>query len=313
VLGFALALTALLRPVAIEGAARCPSADAVAHALSSLLPDAKIERADDALHVRVDDLGARWRLTVGDSRRELPDGARRCEERARQAAVVVALALAPPTVDAAETEPTPELAAPPTVEAAAPPPSEIEVRAPIEERPRPPAVSHRIFSLELGARLDMAPDADGGALAQGGVALRAALGRGRFAGALGIAAVTPSTMSLMPSTVHMTRIPIDLSLRFVAHAGPRADTVFDVGAVAHVLLLEGAVGMGGNRVDIGARAAATERFWLSDDTAFFASAEASFLPRTYALVIDEGGQSVAEGHTPDLWLGLTMGFALRWQ
>jgi len=312
VLGFALALTALLRPVTIEGAARCPSADAVAHALSSLLPDAKIARADDALLVRVDDLGTRWRLTVGDSRRELPDGARRCEERARQAAVVVALALAPPTVDSAATEPPPAVATAPTVEAAASPPSEIEVRAPIEERPRAP-VSHRMFSLELGARLDMAPAADGGALAEGGVALRAALGRGRFAGALGIAAVTPSTLSLAPSTVHMTRIPIDLSLRVLLHAGRRADTAVDAGAVAHVLLLEGAAGMGGNRVDVGARAAATERFWLSDDTAFFVSAEASFLPRTYALVIDEGGQSVAEGHTPDLWLGMTLGFAMRWQ
>src|SRR5262245_62881 len=98
----ALVLTLALRPVAIEGAARCPSSEALARALSSLLPDARVADGDHALVVRIDDFGARWRLTVDGASRELPDGARRCEERARQAAVVVALALEPPSVAVAK-------------------------------------------------------------------------------------------------------------------------------------------------------------------------------------------------------------------
>jgi hypothetical protein len=303
-----LALALALRPVSIEGTAHCPSPAALARALADMLPEARIADGDGALVVRIDDLGARFRLRVGADTRELADGGRRCEERARQAAVVVALALAPPSV---EEPPTPMLA-PPTAEAAAPPPTEAEVRAPIEERPAPRAIAPRaLVAFELGAGLHMAPSADGGTLAEGALALRLAAGRPRFQILLGVAATSPSTMKLAPAPVSMTRFPIDLSARYVARAGKERETAFDVGAVGDVLLLEAASGAGGNRLSLGVRAAASERFWLTDDAAIFASIETAFLPNTYALVIDDGMASRPEGHTPDFWLGLSLGCVVR--
>ena len=306
-----VALALALRPVSIEGTAHCPSPVALARALANMLPEAKLSDGADrdrALVVRIDDLGAKFRLRVGDDTRELADGGRRCEERARQAAVVVALALAPPSV---EEPPTPK-AEPPTTEAAAPPPSEAEVRAPIEERrPPSPIVRRTMVALELAAGLDMAPAADGGALAAGALAFRLAAGRPRFAVMLGVAATSPSTMKLAPAPVSMTRFPIDLSARYVAHAGKERETAFDLGAVGDLLLLEGAAGSGGNRLSVGIRAAASERFWMTDDTAIFVGIETALLPNTYALVIDDGMASRPEGHTPDFWLGLSLGCVVR--
>ena len=297
-----VALALALRPVSIEGSAQCPSPAALARALANMLPDAKISDGDGALVVRVDDLGARFRLRVGDEMRELPDAARKCDERARQAAVVVALALAPPSVDEAPTAEAP----PPTPEAAAPPPSEAEVRAPIEERVVP-TVTRRRVELELGAGLDVAPLADGGALAQGAIGIRFVIGRPRIAMTLGVAATTPTTMELLPARVQVTRIPIDLSARYVANAGRRIEATFDLGGIADVLLLEGQPGLGGNRVSAGVRVAASARWWVRDETAFFAGAEAVVLPNTYALVVDDGSMTRSEGHTPDAWLSISMG------
>ena len=51
-------------------------------------------------------------------------------------------------------------------------------------------------------------------------------------------ALCTEAMALAPSPVRMTRIPIDVSARYMARARGRAETAFDLGVLVGVLLLE---------------------------------------------------------------------------
>src|SRR5689334_15407552 len=87
--------------VLLEGdAAGCPSPRALGEALTRLIPSVEVTSASEAgvFRVEITDLGKRYRLRVGGGDRELAEPARRCEERARAAAVLVALVLQPPSL-----------------------------------------------------------------------------------------------------------------------------------------------------------------------------------------------------------------------
>jgi len=77
----------------------CPTNQAFADALRSIFPDVAIrgEHGDD---LRVELVGSsdRYRVVAGTTEREFVDPSMRCDERARNAAVFVALVLEPPVV-----------------------------------------------------------------------------------------------------------------------------------------------------------------------------------------------------------------------
>jgi hypothetical protein len=291
-----VALAGGISRVAIAGdASGCPSPAAVGQELVGMLPEVQVALTPeaDALAVKLDDLGTSLRVTVGDRVRELPDAGRRCEERARQGAIVVALVLAPPQVE-------------PPAAAARVTPSEAEVRAPIENVSAP-ARARRWLAFDLGALVELAPGADGGTALGEGLVIRAIFGGRRLSGLLGVAALSPSTLEL-PVPVRMTRLPIDLGVRTTL-GSERLETVLDGGLRGQVLMLEG-VGMGGDRFDLGLFAGMQERWWLKTWLAPFLALDISYSFRPYELV---AGQGTVEGHTPSLWLGMTLGIATRFE
>src|SRR5207237_3879135 len=131
----------------------CPSGEAVRAALLAALTEAPVPNGQPP---RVTDLGDRFQVDAAGQTGAFVDVARDCTERARVAAVFIALALSPPAA--------PERPAPPPPPPPPPPPA-----------PGPP---RRWFELAVEARLD---GASFGApaktrLAWGGE-VRAALGR----------------------------------------------------------------------------------------------------------------------------------------
>ena len=141
-------------PVVVTG--ECPSAGAVTAALGSALGGEAGPRAADV--PRVADHGDRFTVSALGQTREYADLARDCDERARAAAVFIALALNPPVAPAAPA-PNPGAAAPPVAVAAA-----------------PARESERWFDLGAAARLDggTAPETS----AAFGFEARAAVGLG---------------------------------------------------------------------------------------------------------------------------------------
>src|SRR5262245_19994117 len=89
--------------VALTSASSCPSPEQLKSALAGAVPDLEVvttpARPGD-LRVELVDLGDRYQISVDGAARELPDAARRCEERARASAVVIALAVQPHEVAA---------------------------------------------------------------------------------------------------------------------------------------------------------------------------------------------------------------------
>ncbi len=98
--------------------ASCPKALDVQAELTRLLPGLSVRfDAEGANLASITDVGPSYRLVLGDLKRTVPDENRRCEERARTAAILIATTLDPPTVAAA---PPPVEATPPLVQAAPP-------------------------------------------------------------------------------------------------------------------------------------------------------------------------------------------------
>src|SRR5262245_20609351 len=81
--------------VTLESTSACPLPAEVARALAPLLPNHRllVGTAEGAQQVRLSDEGEHYRLQVGNSERLIWEPARQCINRARAAAVVIALAV----------------------------------------------------------------------------------------------------------------------------------------------------------------------------------------------------------------------------
>ena len=119
----------------------CPSQAAVEAELAHLLPvpPASVDSAD----IVVADGGDRFAVTVCGAARVFVDPARTCAERARIAAVTLAVTLAPPTVSFAESASEP-------VAVAAGQPTAVTIARPAAPRPRERATQF-LLSLDLGS------------------------------------------------------------------------------------------------------------------------------------------------------------------
>jgi hypothetical protein len=278
--------------------AACPSPRAVAEAIAPLLQRTRIvsdaDTVSDAVAMIVD-LGDGYRVEVGPSARLFADDARRCDERVKEAAVFIVLAVDPPELGSS-----------------APTATRIEPvsHAPLEAQEvvtREPA--HLPFSKLTLEAAGLVVNAPSRAMVSAGGVARARLGGESIGVVLGAGALAPSSLALTAAHVQLLRFPLDAGLR--ARIGLRdLELAADLGLSATILSIHGlddGARQGGTRLELGARASALAAYWLQDFAPFIAL-ETVLVPSPQDLALHSAG---IVGHTPKSWIGANLGMAVR--
>ena len=275
-------LAAAVPSVAVTG--DCPGAEAVTAALRSALgSDAKVGVSEPP---RVSDQGDRFSVAAAGQVQQYADPGRDCEERARAAAVFIALALNPPLA--------PPGPAPTVRDAPAPP---------------PPPASARWLDLAVAARADGGPgQAVGPAI---GAEIHAAAGW-RWLGVAATAGIlAPSEGTYSSITVRQQRFPLSLALTARRDVSQRLAISGAAGAALVPLTVRATAIDGGpssTRLDAGIRLAFELRFRATPRLAPFVDLHAEFFPRAYELQVDPLGTI---GSTGRFWLGVSAGVAFE--
>jgi hypothetical protein len=276
----------------VGGPSACPRPELVLAELATLLPPERVSTRLRALTgtpaVEIVDLGVPFQVVVGGRVREYRDEARDCTQRARVAAVFVAMTIDPASIAAPPPAPPPP--APIVAESAAPPPA-------------PP-----------GAQLDMAGAVDAGVIAsdhvaQGGLDLRLAVGRRPVAFVAGTIVLWPVDTTVGGVRLRQWRIPVDAGVRF-RFAERRFTPYAEVGLCA-ALLSERAMDLAAasgrtTTIELGVRGALGFRVGASR-AAPFVALRADLVPSPPAIFALPQGVA---GHTPYLWIGASAGASL---
>lgn len=299
-----LALSGVAAPLARADEVRvqvardaCPSAPLLEQRLAPLLPGVTLafgvpsQPSPGARSASVNDLGERYTIEIAGLSRELEDPARDCVERARVAAVFIALNLA------AKAAPAP----------APVPPDE---PAPQTEPASEPEAASR---LQLGLRL-FGDGAYATALEHGALGGDAGawLGHGALRFALTVGVLSPARVSLAPepSAVSLLRIPVLASAEYVLRFGP-VELGPALGIALDVLRLRGLSlerAQTALRLNPGLLLAADAGLRVSSALLVRLRAHATGFARAYDLRVEPLGPL---GRTPRLWLGTSLG--LDWQ
>ncbi len=275
-------LAAAVPSVAVTG--DCPGAEAVTAALRSALgSDAKVGVSEPP---KVSDQGDRFSVAAAGQVQQYADPGRDCDERARAAAVFIALALNPPLA--------PPGPAPTVRDALAPP---------------PPSPSPRWLDLAVAARADGGPgQAVGPAI---GAEIHAAAGWRWFGVAATAGVLAPSDGTYASVTVQQQRFPLSLALTARRDLSGRLTIAGAVGAALVPLTLRATALEGGpsqTRLDAGVRFAVEARFRATQRLAPFVDLHAEIFPRAYELQVDPLGTI---GSTGRFWLGVSAGVAFE--
>jgi hypothetical protein len=265
-------------PVVVTG--DCPSAEAVTAALGSAL-GSEAPRAGDP--PRVTDHGDRFSVAALGQTREYADPARDCDERARAAAVFIALALNPPIAPAA---------APPVVAAPA-------------AAPAPPP--ERWIDLAAAARLDggAAPETR----AAFGVEARVALGWNALGVVASAGVLAPTESRLSTVTIRQQRFPLAVALTVRRALSQRIVVAGVAGAALVPLTVRGEALDGASqatRLDAGVRLAVELRIRTTQRLAPFVDLHAEIFPRAYQLDVEPLGTVASTGR---FWAGAAVGLA----
>jgi hypothetical protein len=286
-------------------AGACPQASAVEKVLATLLPTAAFSGSPVAT---ISDRGERYVVTVGEHAKTYVDSSRNCVERARVAAVFIALVLAPD----AQPSPAPSATASSTPRASAAP------------APKPPAVAQpppRRRWLRVDARGALALAPAKGLTAPGGE-LGLAIGWGMFGASAECGWFSGASMNIEGGgSVLLRRFPCALgpALQLLPGAGR-----FEMNVAAGVALggvLASGRGFSTNfdsspRLEVGARAAVDAGLHLGAPEAGPAGTaslarltpnigfEITYYPVTYDLDVTLRGVA---SKTPSLWAGVTVG------
>lgn len=280
----------------LQVARACPSREQVASELEPLLQGYALAEAAPDVVASVEDLGESYRIGVGRAAREVRDPARKCLERARVAAVFLALNLPSQEVATSSAPPLP------------PPRAQTRSRDEglVPDHPATPA--REAHAVELRPFV-LAEAASGAGVASTGVGVGASLRLGAVAVSLLGALTTPTTpyqATGQPPRFELQRVPLSLlvgwettlsMLGLGVEAGPAVDVLrFDGKAVPNP---ERAL-----RANLGVRFNAVVRVRASRRLAAELLPVISWFPRTY-LVQVEPSNLLAE--TPRFWLGVTLG------
>jgi hypothetical protein len=278
-----------------EQTSGCPTREAVAAALSPALAHIRPNLDPLPSDFRLADLGDAFEVTVGGQVQRYADAARDCAERARVAAVFVALAMNPPSLE----PPRPPPPVPPPV---------------VQQPPPPPAREPEGSWLSVGvaARLDGAvgggSDATSGATAGG--ELDVAVGRGSVGIEASAGLVTSTQNTIASVRVTEQRFPCSLSATFRRRTSAHLEMGAAVGASLTPFTLHGQgldVTLPVTRFDAGARLALELRV-ARPGLAPFANLHVEYFPRTYEIAVAPLGNI---GTTAPLQIGLSVGVAFE--
>jgi hypothetical protein len=271
----------------VEAQGNCPSGEAVRAALLPALVEAPAGSGRQP--PRVSDLGDRFQVDAAGQTGAFVDVARDCTERARVAAVFIALALSPP---AAPERP----AAPPP----APPP-----------RPVAPQSPRHWFEVAADVRLDGASvGAPADTTLTWGGEIRGAFGRG----AVGIAAtagvLAPTNDAFGSIDVREQRFPLSLSLTLSHDLSGGVRAAADLGLAIVPFTLQGqglSTVAPTTRVDLGGRLALALRLpAMLGRVAPVVGLHADIFPRPYRFSVDPLGDI---GSSSALWVGASLGLS----
>lgn len=299
--GSAAAAQAPAPSAAPTATSTCPQPEAVWAEFGTLVPSERFAqylkplaggpmRAAAARPLEIVDLGSRYRVIAAGRVREYRDDRRDCADRARVAALFVALALDPANASfgtEAPPDPAPAPAPPP-----APLPS-VGAREPRDSR------------LDLGASMNLG-SRDGQRIIQFGGGLRLALGRGPFAIVIGVLVPLPVDTEVGGIRIREWRIPVDLGLR-VRVADRLLEPYAELGLTAAVVSARGldlATSASARAIELGPYATAALRLFAGSRVAPFVALRAEWIPEPLAV---KAAPSGVVGHDPRLWVGLTAG------
>ncbi len=277
---------------AIETSGSCPSAEQVSATIAPLLGSSAARRWAEGA-VRVDDLGDRFELAAAGQTRQYLDTARDCSERARVAAVFIALALNPP---AAPTTPRVEAGPPAAAPGANAGGSAWWVR------------------LALGGRIEHSPTEDGRSspAASLGAELGAALGKRAFGVSVAGGALAPTVVTFGSVPVREQRSPFRVAAVVRQMVGGRFELGGELGLSVVLLRLRGEdldTIDPATRLELGGRAALGLTLWpLASNWAPFLAIHGEYFPRPYEFEVGPLGRI---GSTNRLWVGASAG--VSWQ
>lgn len=284
--------------VTAEGA--CPAAPAVEELLRRLLTSDQLRSID---HVVVSDAGDSFVVSVGESRKEFSDTHRRCDERARNAAVFIAFST-PSRKPSGVGEPSP------TVPKAAPP---VSIRN--EDNLRWGNTARMEVDLDVtGGLVAPAASATTSVTPSGGATLRASVGyrwrRAFLGGSLGAAAWGPVDLRYVNAGSRVVRVPIDLTICASYRAG-RWEGGGALGLVVSALTVSGeglAVNQRTVRPEVGIRAGLVGRAWITERIGAVLELDTVVVPLPYDVAVDPQG---VVGHLPYVWLSASAGLAVK--
>ncbi len=281
---------------AIETNGSCPSAEELSATLAPLVVTLAPNRLVEA-GPRVDDLGDRFEVAAAGQTRQYLDAARDCPERARVAAVFIALALNPPA-----TPTVPRVDAVPPAEPVGP------------EGTGLPSAAPWWAALALGGRMELAPAADrqSSPAASLGAELRAAVGKRAFGATVAGGVLAPTVVTFGAVPVRQQRCPFR-AVATVRHKIPGPfELAGDLGLAFVILRLRGEgldTVASATRLDVGGRAG-LELGLVSPPSSWapFLALHVEYFPRPYQFDVGPLGRV---GSTNHLWVGASVG--LSWQ
>ena len=284
--------------VALEVKSSCPTEALVTAQLRPLLRGYELSAEAPAHVARVEDLGESYSVGIGSAWREVQDPERRCLERARVAAVFLALNLPPSASE-------PGAAALPPASTPSEPTRETPPAAAAEENAPP-----YLAALRLLALAETAPGA-------GVVTTGAGAGITLPVGPVGfsvLAAVTtptrPYQVDSEPARFELWRLPFAALLRLEKSLGAIGLGV-EAGLALDVLRFRGEAVPNPDtlvRINPGGRLNGVVRLRANRRLGALLMPEISLFPRTYVVRV-EPTSVLAE--TPRWWFGLSLGLEYR--
>jgi hypothetical protein len=293
------------RELRLEVRSACPNRGLLEAELAPLLRGYQLgEAASTPLVAQVEDLGERYTMSIGDAAREVSDPARQCLERARVAAVFLALNL-PPLKDDATLKDSAQSDAP--APAAPPPrndgPSDASA---VNQGQHPARASAHSLDLRLFGFAEAAPEA---AAMGAGAGVGASLPFGPWALSLLGGISTPSRPSHSDNEApkfELWRVPFAALLGYNVRWGG-VGVGLEAGVALDLLRFQGEAvpnPESSMRLNPGLRFGAVLRLHASQRFAALLIPGFSYFPRTYSIRV-EPSSTLAE--TPRWWLGGSLG------